>query len=472
VVRYADPGGATVGACTDPQAGGANPPCELEYAVEMVAGTGDEIVVRAGDHNVADPVYAGNKQLNIHGDAGPRPRIVMSGTGNGALIVGGPTGSGTVVRYLEIRSSTSAVSAGGVPGTATLENLLLHVTGTPSTIATGVFINAGGAGGEWILRDMVVQNDDPFGTAVALFQGNAQLRNVTAVATDADGTGLYATDAQTAGLCGSAAASTMTVKNTIARGGTRDVRAEDKCVDSNPAVVEIAHSNYRGGKVQENPPDGRVADGGGNQTNVDPLFVAAAAFDYHQLPGSPTIDAGVVDPLLGRTDIDPQHRWMGANPDIGADEFEPRICCAPRDSRAPRASRLSLRPKVFRPPNRGGSVARTRARSTRVRYTLDERATMTFTVERRTSGRRVGRRWPRCVPPTRRNRNRRRCTRYVRVRGSFQHLGQLGSNSFRFTGRLQGRKLKPGRYRLVGVPRDSTGNLGNRVRAAFRIARR
>ncbi len=53
--------------------------------------------------------------------------------------------------------------------------------------------------------------------------------------------------------------------------------------------------------------------------------------DFHQLAGSPTIDAGSGDPLLGTQDLDFTARVQGAAPDIGADEFAP----VPPDSVAP-----------------------------------------------------------------------------------------------------------------------------------------
>lgn len=37
------------------------------------------------------------------------------------------------------------------------------------------------------------------------------------------------------------------------------------------------------------------------------------------------------------------------------------------------------------------------------------------------------------------------------MRGSFTHKGKAGSNSFKFTGRVGGKSLKPGRYQLVAV---------------------
>jgi len=54
----------------------------------------------------------------------------------------------------------------------------------------------------------------------------------------------------------------------------------------------------------------------------------------------------------------------------------------------------------------------------------------------------------------------------VLVRGSFTRAGRAGTNRFHFTGRMGGRKLALGGYRLVATP---TG--GQAKRAAFRIER-
>ena len=64
----------------------------------------------------------------------------------------------------------------------------------------------------------------------------------------------------------------------------------------------------------------------------------------------------------------------------------------------------------------------------------------------------------------------RACTRYVKVSGSFTHKGATGKlNRFTFTGRLSGRKLGAGRYRLNARPADAAGNRGTTKRAPFRI---
>jgi bacillolysin len=141
----------------------------------------------------------------------------------------------------------------------------------------------------------------------------------------------------------------------------------------------------------------------------------------------------------------------------------PQVTVVP-DTTAPSLTTPRLASTAFRAARSGPSVAATVG--TRVSYSLSEAATTRFGVERATAGRKLG---GRCVRPTSRNRNRPRCTRWVRLRGSFSHPGKVGSNDFRFRGRLAGRTLRPRRYRLVAAPTDAAGNVGARRRAAFRI---
>jgi hypothetical protein len=134
---------------------------------------------------------------------------------------------------------------------------------------------------------------------------------------------------------------------------------------------------------------------------------------------------------------------------------------------APTILAASISPSAFRASRLGASIAA--PVGGRVFYRLSEPARVRFTVERVRPGRRVGRR---CVAPTRRNRRRPRCTRYPVLRGSFTHGGRTGANSFRFTGRLAGRRLALGRHRLVAVATDAAGGRSRARRVSFRIVRR
>jgi hypothetical protein len=142
------------------------------------------------------------------------------------------------------------------------------------------------------------------------------------------------------------------------------------------------------------------------------------------------------------------------------------------DVTKPTLSALTLKPSAFRaassgPSARAGAAAKGHKPSTgaRVTFHLSETATVRFTVERARPGRRSGKK---CVAPKARNRH---CTRYVKLRGSFSRPGNPGSNHFRFTGRIGGKRLARGSYRLVAVAKDPAGNSGNAERRAFRIVR-
>jgi DNA-binding beta-propeller fold protein YncE len=139
----------------------------------------------------------------------------------------------------------------------------------------------------------------------------------------------------------------------------------------------------------------------------------------------------------------------------------------PPDTTKPLLSALSFSPARFRAAGSGPSIS---ARvGTKVSYSLSEPAAVSFKVERALPGRRAGKR---CVKPRRSNRRAKRCTRYVTQRGGFAHQGAAGKNSFTFRGRLRGRKLAPGKYRLRAVAADSAANKSLAERSSFRIVRR
>jgi hypothetical protein len=121
-------------------------------------------------------------------------------------------------------------------------------------------------------------------------------------------------------------------------------------------------------------------------------------------------------------------------------------------------------------------------------FTSSEAGMARLTVQKQVPGMRVrvrGRR--RCVPQTRRRLRalrrqagsraefrrllrRRRCTAYKRI-GSIQQAVTPGSNTIVFSGRIAGRRLRPGRYRALLVITDSAGNVSRVERIRFRVLR-
>jgi hypothetical protein len=212
---------------------------------------------------------------------------------------------------------------------------------------------------------------------------------------------------------------------------------------------------------------------------ADPQFADEPGGDYSLKVGSPLVDRGSqATATPGALDLAGNPRSLDGDgdctavPDIGALE-RPDVC--PQPDAAPILSAASLSRKTFAVG--GASVAaiskRRRApRGTRIRTTVSEASNLTFTVERRLNGRRVGRS---CLPATKKRRRHPRCPRYVR-KGAFTTKAQAGANSTPWSGRLRRGKrlaaLRPGRYRLRVQAIDSVGQPSTERRLVFRIVKR
>lgn len=152
---------------------------------------------------------------------------------------------------------------------------------------------------------------------------------------------------------------------------------------------------------------------------------------------------------------------------------------SPPDTTAPVGFKLRFHPRRFRPARKkAASIAQTSAskgrkrapRTSLVTYRLSEVARVRFVVKRWRFGRLKGKR---CVfgKQARQLHDAKRCKKLLRVKGQFAHAGKPGSNRFRFRGKVGGKPLRPGRYRMVGVPIDVAGNRGKSFRQSFAIAR-
>lgn len=108
----------------------------------------------------------------------------------------------------------------------------------------------------------------------------------------------------------------------------------------------------------------------------------------------------------------------------------------------PRISGLSAKPARFRPAGRAGAAAR--AGGTQLQIRLTTAAKLQIVLERRVAGRRAGKS---CVKPTRKNAKAKRCDRFQTV--TTQNAdGTVGANVLRITGRVRGKALKAGAYRV------------------------
>jgi hypothetical protein len=269
---------------------------------------------------------------------------------------------------------------------------------------------------------------------------------------------------------------TTSVRDTIVAEGAADDQGFENCaapVTSQGYNLEDRNQCGFGGGgdlPNRNPLLGPLQDNGGS---TDTRAITSA---------SPAFNAGLA---CVATDQRGVTRPQGAACDIGA--FELEVGPGGGDSGGggggagggstvtAAVSRLGVSPSVFPAAASGPSALTARRRTTtrktgaKVSYTLNEPAAVRFTVQQTQPGRKTGKgKKARCVPQTKKNRKAKKCTRVVTLRGSFAQNGKAGANSFRFTGRLAGKKLPPGRYTLVVTP-TANGKTGRAVSTPFRI---
>jgi Ca2+-binding RTX toxin-like protein len=86
-------------------------------------------------------------------------------------------------------------------------------------------------------------------------------------------------------------------------------------------------------------------------------------------------------------------------------------------------------------------------------YSLDKAASVTIAIDQARPGRKDGRT---CKKQTRKNRQKRACILFAAI-GKLSQPGAAGRNTLRFSGKLGGGKLKPGRYRATAVGTAASG---------------
>ena len=300
--RYAAPAGSGPAAVC-PQAD----PCSLEDAVEAPAVVaGDDVMVMGGAYALSDRLDI-DEEISVGGTASAVPVIIAATPGDAAIAVDA-AGS-------ELHDAT-LMQTGGEPAIRLLSGLIDRVSAESDG---AVACEVGASGGEQaLLRDSACWTGPAsFGaSAVTVAQAGAgtraaTLRNVTAWAVAAGGTGI-AVAASGGGVA------SIDARNVIASGSASDVAAT--AAGGSVATVGLSSSNFAtvsssgGGTTAVTPPSAS-----GNQTAA-PELADPAAGDFAEIAGSPTIDAGSADALLGGRDLAGEPRIQGPAPDIGADE--------------------------------------------------------------------------------------------------------------------------------------------------------
>jgi hypothetical protein len=328
--RYAAPGGTAADTvCVTPDA----PKCSIGAAAggPNVLGA-DEAVILPGEYSDTAGDLDGDAAPNstdhvvqptaasVHGAAGqPRPVITLnSDTFYGAFLLG----SGTL-SDVEIVTSASTSDFTTV-GTATVDRVVAR-----SSKDNAIVCNQS----QGTIRDTACLSSGSGGAAIgaSTFIGGTftvNVRNVTAIATGSSSYGafyFYGTASPPVGPT-----ITISAKSLIAQGTSQDVRVRALATGTS-VTMNLDHSDYDTA-VDEDVSGGAAsvtAPGTGNNITGVPTL---AADGYHELSGSPTINAGATDGSSGATDIDGQLRSIGTA-DIGADELgnvaSTAVACSP-----------------------------------------------------------------------------------------------------------------------------------------------
>lgn len=297
-VRYAAPDGdGPPGSCPNAD------PCGIDDAVESPQVTDrDFVVLLPGTYVQADELTI-ERGIVVHGELGSATPVIETGTAGGVRL----DAAEGALRDVTIRQ----------PATASGSAALLVLDGVADRVrvrsAGSIACEVGSPDGLPLLRDSICWSDAPTDGGIAVANRGsgaatsvARIRNVTAYGSGPLSVGIQAEAASTS------------AKNVIAVGASDDVSAVAEAGSS--ASVDLDNSNFS--SVAESGSGASITGPGTGENQVpEPRLVDPLAGRFDQRSGSPTIDAGRLDPLLGDFDVYGDPRIQDGAPDIGADEY-------------------------------------------------------------------------------------------------------------------------------------------------------
>ena len=312
--RYAVPGGSS----SDATCVSLSAQCSLRHVLEDVILTADDVVVMPGTYDLGTngvSVRSGSNSVSIHGAEGqPRPTITAdSASAVFQLCLSSCPADLSTIRHLKFENTgtgSALLFYGGSAGNPVSIDDVEAVAGTNSSSwAILGWAQASGAS-EVTIRNTVAYapNSGPNGGAIGT-EMNLAMRNVTAFAPG--GTALLQMAMCDVGSC--IANASGQVFNSILAGGA-DVKTTGNGLYFGTASLD--YSNY---DTIVNCTGCSVSAVGSNHNQSAPPLLAGGS-DFHQQPGSPTIDAGVDAVANGSADPDGNPRKLGAATDIGAFE--------------------------------------------------------------------------------------------------------------------------------------------------------
>ena len=308
-IRYAAPHGTGAQPCLQ------SDPCN---SVKAITGTGtngvqdsDQVILEPGIYTPGQEIDI-TKAIDVGGQAGAAA-TVLDESGNsdswGVLV----SRSSATVHDLAIINVTTPTSAAFASSGGLTERL--YASNAGSSFGCSV-------AGTTHLRDSVCSSASGIGLVVS--DGATTARNVTASGGGGSGYGIEA-------LANLGLPTSLDALNVIAVNG---VHAETDSSSGASATFTLSHSNYATATHSGTGATVTPAGSNGNQTAA-PLLSA----DFHELAGSPTIDAGLAALDIGSLDLDRNPRGVSGvpactepqpgPPDIGAYELAPAPLVSP-----------------------------------------------------------------------------------------------------------------------------------------------
>jgi hypothetical protein len=194
----------------------------------------------------------------------------------------------------------------------------------------------------------------------------------------------------------------------------------------------------------------------------------------YAITGNPSHGSVSVDPSTGKATYTPSGGFSGsdsfsfnATSSHGTSAAATASITVTAGSTVPRDSKPKLSPTTFMAFSSGPSIVAAKARGTLISYTDNQSATTVFKVQRAVGTGVISH--GKCVKASSAHTGR-KCIRFRKV-GRFKHHDSAGLNRFRFTGRVGGKKLRPGRYRLISRPVNAAGKAGSSHTNFFTIVR-
>jgi hypothetical protein len=334
--RYASPTGSDTASCAT-----VAHACSLRTAIQGHGSnhpsTGEDVVVGSGTYDIATPILPGGVNLHVDGVRdvnGDAPVLTWSGSGNAGVAIDASSDpiSLSDLHFASLQADPPAPATGStavVDSGGTLDRLSFADAAVPSA----GFICACTGG---VLRDSVIYNwAAPGGVGIVGYRGHGlanettgapiteDLRNDTIVSDDATVPAIYL---ETTGN-DTRASVTFAAENVLAEAIDRQTQQPfaaglgaklERADPSGTETLSLTNSDVIG----------QVAQGGATINAISgnigaPALLKNFPADLEEMATSPTVDAGIDDPLNGPLDVDGRSRIAGAHTDIGAYESTP-----------------------------------------------------------------------------------------------------------------------------------------------------